>query len=150
MDNDKRVIVEYNEDVPAAPDQPAHLAGERLWVRDAVAAATIHPKAKIVSYANGQPFSPSKDEDFAAYQREEKERKAQEREAAKAAKESADTDEDQPAQAAAKAGKKSSRNRRSVDVNHPDNVEPADSESTDEVAPLAPVVMSVDVTPQEG
>lgn len=58
---DTRVTIRYVRDVPAGPDQPAHLAGETFTVTDAKTAHVLHPDAAVVAYANGSPFVVAQD-----------------------------------------------------------------------------------------
>ena len=63
---DNRVVIRYLRDVKAGPNQPAHVAGERLTVRDAATAKALHPDAEILKYANGKKFVRAQDGSLAA------------------------------------------------------------------------------------
>jgi peptidoglycan hydrolase CwlO-like protein len=81
---DNRVVVEYQQPVDRGPDQFRRFVGERYEVTDAATAEAVHPKAKILQYADGRKFVRTEDESLAEVR--EAEAKAAEREAAKAAK----------------------------------------------------------------
>ena len=88
---DNRVIVQYQQPVERAPGVRRRFVGETYVVTDAATAERVHPKAKILSYADEQKrkFVRTEDESLAAVR--EAEAKAAEKETAKAAKKSVDT-----------------------------------------------------------
>ena len=88
---DNRVVIRYTRDIKAAPNQPAHIAGEQFVVTDAATAKELHPHAEIVKYADNRPFVRAQDESLAAEREAEAAAQAKAEAKANAAAEKADS-----------------------------------------------------------